>query len=216
MARIDLHTHSVASPDGGLNEAHYKKLLDTGLEAVAVTDHDRIDFAQNLHKKLGNKIIIGQEVTTLDGEIIGLYLSEAVPAGLSALEAAKAIKSQNGLVYVPHPFETVRKGLSLEALNSIADQVDIVEVYNGRAALQNKSSRALDWAAKHHKVGSAGSDAHGRRGWGRTYSVVAEEPSRNNLVQLLASASYKVRSPGLAGVLYPKLNRLRKSLKNAT
>lgn len=211
MYKIDLHTHSIASPDGSLDEHDYRKMLDAGrLDCIAVTDHNTIAFARELHAKLGDRIIVGEEITTLDGEIIGLYLKKPVKPGMSAADTVRAVKQQGGLVCIPHPFETVRKGVSIFTLNTIAKQVDIIETRNGRAVFQNKGKQAEAWAAEHRVAGVASSDAHGWHGWGRTYSVVTEMPTRATLVKLLSGATYKVGLPGVRGVLYPKLNRIRR------
>lgn len=209
MVRVDLHTHSTASPDGGITADTYKHMLTSGrLDVVAVTDHNRIDFAVKLHQELGDVIIVGEEITATEGEIIGLYLSEVVAPGLSAAETAKLIHMQGGLVYIPHPFETARKGLPLRTLDQIAGQVDIVETYNGRT-LQDRSALAQNWADEHGITGASSSDAHGKRGWGNTASVVAERPIRETLIRLLSSATYDTVSTGTIGRFYPKLNRLR-------
>jgi predicted metal-dependent phosphoesterase TrpH len=211
VCNIDLHTHSVASPDGGLNAADYRRMLANGhFACVAITDHNTTVFAEELYAELGRGIIVGEEITTTQGEIIGLYLKRTVPGGISLVKAVQSIKEQGGLVYVPHPFETRRKGLSLEALATIAGDVDIVETHNGRAVFQNRSKQARSWAAEHDLPGASSSDAHGLVGWGRTYSVLAAPPTRQSLVHLLHSAQHKSGSPGLRGVLYPKYNRLRK------
>jgi len=210
MARVDLHTHSIASPDGGLTADDYRHALASGqLDVVAVTDHDRIDFAVKLHQELGDVVVIGEEVAASEGEIIGLYLHETVPPGMSAAETAEHIHAQGGLVYVPHPFETARKGLPLHVLDQIAGQVDIVETYNGRT-LQDRSLLARDWAREHHVSGASSSDAHGRHGWGNTASVLIEAPVRETLIRLLSAAKYDTVSTGAIGRLYPKLNRFRK------
>ena len=212
MVTLDLHTHSEASPDGSLHTADYHSVLMSGrLNTIAITDHNRIDFAVAFQKKLGDNIIVGEEITALEGEIIGLYLHEVVPAGLSAAETARRIHAQGGLVYIPHPFETVRKGLPLAVLNKIASEVDIIETYNGRS-MQNRADKASTWASEHSVVGAASSDAHGRHGWGNAYSIVMEKPTRETLVALLANATYNTESTGLVGRLYPKLNRLRKAV----
>lgn len=212
MYNIDLHTHSRRSPDGSLTFQDYKHMLESGpLGAIAITDHNQIDFAEAAQAKLGEYIIVGEEVTTRDGEIIGLFLREVVPAGLSAAETVKRIKAQGGLVYIPHPFETMRKGITALALDGIANDVDIIETYNGRT-LQNRGSEAADWAIAHNKPGAASSDVHGLHGWGRTYSTLAEPPTRENLVHLLRSATYSTKPVSLLGRLYPKLNRLRRHL----
>lgn len=215
--KIDLHTHSTASPDGGLTAAHYRQALHSGrLDVIAVTDHNRIDFAQTLQAELGaDQVIVGEEIMTSQGEIVGLYLQSVVPAGLDLAQTVAAIRQQGGLVYVPHPFETVRSGLSPAALAAIADQVDIIEVYNGRAAFQRRHKQAAAWAALHDSAGAASSDAHGPRGWGRTYSLVAERPVRGTLVGLLRQAEYYMRPPSVGALISPKLNRLRKRRDHA-
>jgi predicted metal-dependent phosphoesterase TrpH len=210
MYKVDLHTHSVASPDGSLRRGDYKRMLGAGLHSIAITDHNRIEFALKMQRELGDDIIVGEEIATTEGELVGLFLNDLIPAGLSARETAKRIKDQQGLVYIPHPFETVRQGVALDTLDSIADLVDIIEVANGRALFQNRGLKASDWAQKHGTAMAASSDAHGWRGWGKTYSVTTEPPTRTSLVQLLKAAYRSERSVGL-GVLYPKLNRLRKA-----
>src|SRR5882757_5862760 len=99
MIKIDLHTHSVASPDGSLTAVHYQRALGR-LDVIAVTDHNRIDFAQKLQTELGERIIVGEEITTLEGEIVGLYLQTLIPAGLSVVETVRQIHAQGALVYI--------------------------------------------------------------------------------------------------------------------
>jgi predicted metal-dependent phosphoesterase TrpH len=210
MPRVDLHTHSQASPDGALSLKHYQQMLSSGkLDAIAITDHNRIDFAQHAQSELGSAIIIGEEILAREGEIIGLYLTENIPAGLNATDTVKRIRAQGGIVYIPHPFETVRKGLPLETLNHIAPYIDIVETYNGRS-FQNRSDHARTWALEHKKPWASSSDAHGWRGWGNTASVIMEHPSKHSLLHLLSMAAHDTTSTGIVGRLYPKLNALRK------
>jgi predicted metal-dependent phosphoesterase TrpH len=181
-----------------------------GLDGVAVTDHNTIDFALALQAQLGERIIVGEEITTEQGEIIGLYLSHPIAAGLPLDDAIHQIQAQGGLVYVPHPFETVRKGISAAVLKIVADNVDIIEVHNGRAVAQNRSVQAHAWAASHHVPGAASSDAHGRAGWGKTYTILDRQPTKETLVRLLATAKHRTGFPGVRALLYPKFNRLRK------
>jgi predicted metal-dependent phosphoesterase TrpH len=216
MFKIDLHTHSFTSPDGSLKLSDYRKILEQGnLDFIAVTDHNTIDFAKTLFAELGSKIIVGEEISAKEGDLIGLYLTEVIPAGLSAAETAARIHSQGGLVYVPHPFEKVRKGLPAVVMYKIADRIDIVETHNGRALLPYKGKLAKVWAESHGKAIAASSDAHGPAGWGKTFSIVAEEPTRDNLLQILQAATFKTSMIGSRGILYPKLNRLRKKISRA-
>lgn len=211
--KVDFHTHSEVSPDGALRAMDYRRALEKGkLNCIAVTDHNDISMAKKMHEAFGECIIVGEEITTSEGEIIGLFLKKVVKPHMSASETVDAIHKQGGLVYVPHPFETVRSGLTLESIDKIADEVDVIEVHNGRAVFQDKSHKALGWAAKNNVVAAASSDAHGVSGWGRTYTVLAEIPTRKTLLELLKSATFQRGFPGVRGISYPKYNRLRKKL----
>lgn len=216
MYKVDLHTHSTDSPDGGISLDQYAQALNDGvLDYIAITDHNTITLAQSLHKELGKQIIVGEEIDTSEGEIIGLFLKKAIKPGLSAKKAAQAIKEQGGLVYIPHPFETVRRGLSKENLAQIIDLVDIIEVYNGRAIFSNKGPQAVTTARINNKPGAASSDAHGVKGLSSAYSLIIDKPTRDNLSNLLATAHLTMRRPPLNTLLYPKVNRLKKRIKRA-
>lgn len=212
--KIDLHTHSVASHDGGITEKQYIQAIESGLvDYIAITDHNRIDFATRLWSVLGDRIIVGEEVMTAAGEIIGLFLTKPILAGLSPQETIRHIKEQGGLVYIPHPFETVRKGLHPAVMEEIVEDIDLVEVCNGRALLQNRSSDAVVWAKFNHRPGASASDAHGYRGLGKTFVAVDKKPVRSNLVELVKSGKLLTDRPGMRALLYPKLNRLRKKIR---
>ncbi len=215
MYKIDLHTHSTASDDGGITPDQYQRLIkEEALNYIAITDHNTIKQAIKLHKMLGNAIIVGEEIDSTQGEIIGLYLKDPIPKGMSALETAKAIKSQGGLVYIPHPFETVRHGISKTALIKIINMVDIIEVFNGRALFQNKGPEAVTVAKINNLPGASSSDAHGIKGISTAYSIVAKQPTATNLPQLLQKARFSVKRPPLRALFYPKVNRIRKRWSN--
>ncbi len=214
MYKIDFHTHSVGSSDGGLSQTHYDRAFSAGLlDCVAVTDHNRIDVAVALQNALGpSRIIIGEEIMTTHGELIGLFLEKPILAGQTPRQTAQAIKDQGGFVYVPHPFEIVRHGLPNMVLEDIAELVDIVEVHNGRAWLQNRGPRAAAWAKLHRKLRAASSDAHGYRGLGSGITILSEIPSRETLSKLLAKGHMLTRPPHLRSLLYPKLHRMGRKL----
>ena len=216
MFKVDLHTHSVASPDGGISLEQYRQLLDTGkLDRIAITDHNTAEFALHAQAVLGDRIIVGEEIMTSRGEIIGLYLTETVPGGLTPEETIEKIKAQGGIVYVPHPFETIRSGLPPHILESIATSIDIIEICNGRAFLQNRSSQTVVWARLNNVTGAASSDAHGIAGAGKTYSSLTELPTKETLVTLLQRATHHTGRPSPRALLYPKYHRLRKRVKKS-
>jgi predicted metal-dependent phosphoesterase TrpH len=214
MFKVDLHTHSVASPDGGITADQYHRALRTKLlDVIAITDHNRIDFALELREKLGDAIIVGEEIMTTAGEIVGLFLSRVIKPGLTPLETIKQIKDQGGIVYIPHPFETIRKGIPHTVLDEIVDHVDIIEVCNGRAFFQNKSEQAVVWARINAKIHAASSDAHGFQGLGSTYTTLSEKPTQHNLLKLMDNGVPMTGRPSIRALLYPKLNRLRKRVR---
>lgn len=211
--KVDLHTHSVASPDGGITIRQYRGALEAGiLDCIAITDHNSIDFATHAQAELGGRIIVGEEIMTNMGEIIGLFLDKPIRPGLSPDETIAEIKAQNGLVYIPHPFETIRKGLHPATLEIIQNNIDIIEACNGRAFLQNRSQQAVVWSKLNKVPAAASSDAHGLRGLGRTFTAVADMPNRDNLIDLLTSGTLQTRRPKVRGLLYPKYHKLRKKL----
>ncbi|MCA9332914.1 hypothetical protein KDA00_03500 [Candidatus Saccharibacteria bacterium] len=213
MYKIDLHTHSTNSHDGGISYAQYKKALDNGhLDYIAVTDHNNVDMALSLQQDLGDRIIVGEEIMTTEGEIIGLFLEAKIPQGMSPIDTIHLIKSQNGIVYIPHPFETIRKGLHPAILEEIADKIDIIEVCNGRAFAQNRSEQTVVWARMNNKPGAASSDAHGYKGLGKTYTTVPSLVSRENLVEQVAHGTPITGRPAIRTLLYPKYNRIRKKI----
>ncbi len=213
MFKLDLHTHSSASPDGAITVEQYAQIIEDGaLDYIAVTDHDTVTKALELQRTLGEHIIIGEEITTTEGEIIGLFLTSPVPPQLSALETVQAIKRQGGLVYIPHPFETVRKGINQVTLDHIIEFVDIIEVYNGRAVLQNKGPQAATIARLKNKPGAASSDAHGAKGLGTAFTNIKDIPTAKNLCSLLETGHLTMHRPPLTSLLYPKVNRLKKRL----
>lgn len=211
--KLDLHTHSIISQDGGITASQYEKILQSGeLDCVAITDHNETSFARIMQKKLGERIIIGEEITTTEGEIIGLYLQETIPGGIRLEEAVASIKHQGGLVYIPHPFEHFRKGLQAEALERIVANIDIIEVFNGRGKFRGKPSLATQFALKNALPQAASSDAHGWRGLGHTSSALAEFPMQKNLKSLLATALLDKTYAPFYTFFYPLLNRIKNNV----
>lgn len=214
--KIDLHTHSEGSHDGGISPYQYQKIIENNtLNYIAITDHNTIDTALKIQDALGEKIIIGEEIMTLDGEVIGLYLHKPVPAGLSFANTIQLIKDQNGIVYIPHPFETVRKGMHPELLDAHSADIDIIEICNGRALLQNRSAQAVVWSRLNHVSGAASSDAHGPKGIGTTYTIVNAPPTRDNIVAQLRQGRPITDRPPVSSLLYPKYHTIRKKLKRS-
>ena len=111
-------------------------------------------------------VIVAEEVKTAEGEVIGLFLKEAIPPALSFDETLSLIKEQGGLVYVPHPFDALRTTPSYRALVDNLHRIDVIEIYNAKVALSSFNLSAERFAAKYNIVAGAGSDAHVLQGLG--------------------------------------------------
>ncbi|MDX2006867.1 MAG: PHP domain-containing protein [Meiothermus sp.] len=166
MFRVDLHCHSEASADCRTPVREFPtRCAARGIAVQAITDHDQIWGAQLLQELCADNpaltVIVGEEISTRDGEIIGLFLRERVPPGLSAEETVANIRAQGGLVLIPHAFDPLKRfHIHPQALEHIADQVDIVETFNSHISSPRWNLRALEWAESRGKLKSAGSDAH--------------------------------------------------------
>jgi predicted metal-dependent phosphoesterase TrpH len=188
---MDMHLHTHRSFDC-LSRPH--QILETarrrGIDRLVITDHNEIRGALELHDLDPNRIIIGEEIKTAEGfDLIGIFISELIPAGTPAIEAAAVIRDQGGIVYLPHPFDAARAGAT-RFLDRIAHTVDVVEVHNSRCWLPSFDQRALDWARRHDKLIGAGSDAHTPREIGRGLVELPNfEPDRASFLAALADAT---------------------------
>lgn len=174
---VDMHVHTAHSHDGYLSlNALARACRRRNLGAVAVTDHDEIAGALAAARefRLGRfpaRVIVGEEVTTSQGEIIGLFLRERVPPGMTLAETFRAIHEQGGLVYLNHPFGygSRHAALRLDVLESLWAGVDVVEVFNARNRGLDANRLAARMARRRGKPGGAGTDAHSAWEVGRTY-----------------------------------------------
>ena len=194
MLKADLHVHSEYSPD---SESSLGDIIDhctaNGINCVAITDHNEIAGAVELKKIAPFNVIVGEEILTSSGEIIGLFLTEHIPAQLSAEETVKRIKAQGGLVLIPHPFDRYFRpsAIDREALETIVSDVDIIEVFNSHTVICSDSGQALKFAKKHGLLASAGSDAHLVSELGNAYIEMPDFSSIEEFKRSLARGKLK-------------------------
>ena len=163
MLRVDLHSHTMWSGDSTTTPDELADaVVAGGIDVLCITDHATIDGAVRLADELPCRVVVGEEVRTAAGELIGLFLDERVAPGLAAAEAARAIREQGGLVYVPHPFDPMRACLREDVLRSLCDDglVDAVEVFNAKTSPASLNEAAAAFALTYGLAGGAGSDAH--------------------------------------------------------
>lgn len=211
MYKIDFHTHSIMSYDGSITEKEYADSLgNKKLDYVAITDHNTIDFAQKMQKKFGEKIIVGEEIMTYDGEVIGLFLHTKIEPRLSIKETIHQIHKQGGLVYIPHPYDSFRHGIGHNCLVANYKAIDIIEGFNGRLIFRWQNKIARQFAKEYHKVIATGSDAHSIKGLGLSFTLVGEKFTKKNALSVLDTANYRFVYQQWYAYLYPFLNKLSK------
>jgi PHP domain-containing protein/glycosyl transferase family 4 len=199
---VDLHMHTDHSHDC---ETPVEVLLATakevGLGAIAVTDHNEISGALEAHEKAqaaNVKVIVGEEVKTAEqGEVIGLFLKEKIPRGLTMAETVAEIKRQGGLVYVPHPFDRMHSVPDYHHLLPILDDVDAIEVFNPRVAIGSFNEEAIRFAAKYRLVAGAGSDSHVAQGLGSVRIRMRDFDSPQEFLQSLRDAQITTKPTSL-------------------
>ncbi len=167
----DFHIHTRFSRDSILPEEKFARLaVERGLTHVAITNHNNVEGAIAVRDKVAElglddrlTVIQGEEVSTADGEVVGIFLTKTIPRGLSANETADEIHRQGGLVSIPHPFDPFRGSHIKEGpLRNLAEmgKIDMIEVFNCRVTFQRHNVEAAEFAARYGIPGIAASDSH--------------------------------------------------------
>jgi len=175
VLKADLHVHTCYSADCGTPlDKIVARCLQIGINCIAIADHHSIAGALKLKEIAPFNVIVAEEIMTPIGELMGLFLTQEIPRGLSAQETITRIKSQGGLVNIPHPFgHSFRENKKLLS-QEILSQVDLIEVFNSRIPFPNSFPKAFKLASEYRLPASAGSDAHTIREIGRAYVEMPE------------------------------------------
>jgi predicted metal-dependent phosphoesterase TrpH len=179
--RIDGHTHTMWSGDATTTpDELIAAMPSSGVDVLCITDHNAVDGALRFARsgELGGvRVIVGEEIKTSVGEVIGLFLTSRVPFGLKPHEAVAAIRDQGGLVYVPHPFDAMRHCLKEDALIGLARDggLDIVETLNAKTSLPSCNARAAAFAQEYDLAAAGGSDAHVPAAFGAAWTDVDDD-----------------------------------------
>jgi predicted metal-dependent phosphoesterase TrpH len=139
-----------------------------GVDRIAITDHNTAEGAIAMQKLAPDLVIVGEEIMTDRGEILGYFMQESIPRGLTPDETIRRLRDQGAVISVSHPFDRLRKGAwHEEDLLKIIDKVDAIEIFNSRCIYTEDNVKALSFAQKHQLTGTVGSDAHSRIEYGR-------------------------------------------------
>jgi predicted metal-dependent phosphoesterase TrpH len=199
LLRIDMHVHSSYSRDSIMpTKTIFESWRKTGTIPV-VCDHDTLEGSNRVMRAIHAEdpdlpLILAEEITTREGEIIGLFLTEEIPPGLPAAETLDLIHGQGGLTLVPHPFCTHRgKVLRPEARNALVDAIDLIEGHNARSLSDAEDRLAVVFACDLGIPFTAGSDAHMTMELGRVWMEVPPFDSPKGLMRGLAGAPFTFR-----------------------
>ena len=176
MLRVEFHCHTLYSKNSLTSP---KRLVKTcrrkGIDRVVVTDHNSIAGARAAQALDPELVIVGEEILTTRGEILAAYVTEEVPAGLSAQETIRILKEQGAFISVSHPFDIYRGGHWDEAdLLEILPDVDAIEVFNSRCWSPKFNRQAREFAEAHDVAGTVGSDAHAPLELGRAILLLEQ------------------------------------------
>ncbi len=188
MLKADLHIHTEYSMDCTTPlERIIERCRELGINCIAIADHGTAEGALKMKKIAPFRVIVAEEIMSTQGEIMGMFLKETIPSGLTPGETVKRIKAQGGLVNIPHPFETIR-GSALKdwCIEEMARDIDLIEVLNSRSPFPANTERAKAFAAKHGLPGSAGSDAHSVHEIGNAYVAMPEFRNPREFLHALA------------------------------
>jgi predicted metal-dependent phosphoesterase TrpH len=189
--RVDLHSHTMWSGDSTTTPEELEEaVVESGIDVLCITDHNAVKGAEALRDRLPCRVVVGEELRTQAGELIGLFLAEHLPFGISAAEAARRIRAQGGVVYVPHPFDPMRRNLAEPALVELAEAglLDAVETLNAKTSLPSLNERAAAFARRYELAAGAGSDAHVPAALGAAYVEMPDFDGPREFLANLAQA----------------------------
>jgi hypothetical protein len=172
--RVELHAHSVWSKDCVVALDTIRRICQRrGIDRIALTDHNTISGALEMAARAPDLFIVGEEIMTTHGELLGYFMRESVPPGLSPDETIERLRAQGAVISVSHPYDRLRKGAWEEAdLLRIIDRVDAIETFNSRCIYREDNARAQRLARERGLPGTVGSDAHSRVEYGRAVQVM--------------------------------------------
>ena len=199
MLKADLHIHTKYSMDCQTPlDKIISRCQELGINCIAIADHGTAEGGLELQKIAPFKVIVAEEILTTEGEIMGMFLKETIPSGITPQEAVKRIREQSGLVNIPHPFETIRgSALKDRVIDEIAENIDLMEVFNSRSPFPANSNKARAFAAKHSIPGSAGSDAHSIHEIGNAFIEIPDFNNKDEFLKALMQGKIRGKRSGV-------------------
>ncbi len=216
MLKADLHIHTRYSRDCNTPlEKIIHRCLKLGINCIAIADHGTAEGALKMQAMAPFPVIVAEEILTPYGEIMGMFLKETIPSGLSVAETIARIRAQDGLVNLPHPFETIRgSALNDKIIEEIAGQIDVMEVLNSRSPFPANSNKALAFARQHNIAQGAGSDAHTIYEIGNAYIEMPEFNGKDEFLRALAAGKIRGRRSSPAMRLFSTWAKMKNMFRS--
>lgn len=201
--RCVIHCHTKYSPDSSwkitdvITECQKKRI-----DVIAITDHDTIDGAlavqasapKNLH------VIIGQEISTAEGDLIGLYLNTVIAPQQSIIDTIAEIRRQNGIVILPHPFDRLRRhAVGAVISEAVKSDIDLIETFNARCLFSADNQTAEQFAKDNHLTGIAAADAHFASELTNAICMLDNCDSSSSFLQSVKQVQIETQAAGLHG-----------------
>lgn len=189
---VELHSHTLWSKDCIVSFETILRLCEQrGIDKIAITDHNTADGALALQKIAPERVIVGEEIMTTQGEILAFFVQESIPAGLTPEATIARLREQGAVISVSHPYDRLRKGAWEEAdLRRIIDHVDAIEIFNARCIYREDNEKALAFARQHGLTGTVGSDAHSAVEYGRAYMRMTPFSDAASFLESLRAAEH--------------------------
>jgi predicted metal-dependent phosphoesterase TrpH len=214
LLKADFHIHTRFSMDSSTDPEEVVRVCkQKNINCIAIADHGAIEGALVVKKLAPFYVIVAEEVLTARGEIMGMFLQELVPSGLSIEESIRRIKEQGGLLCAQHPFDKFRAdALKAEVMEEIKSQIDLVEVFNSRNPLLRSSQQAREFAAKHNLPSSAGSDAHSSYEIGNAWVEMPEFAGKEDFLSSLVQGNIHGHRANPVSHFSSLISRIRKAV----
>jgi predicted metal-dependent phosphoesterase TrpH len=195
MLRVEFHCHTIYSKDCLVKpEKLVKACQHKGIQRVVVTDHNTTAGALRARELDPERVIIGEEIMTQEGELLAAYLTEEIPPGLPALETIAILREQGAFISVSHPFDKMRNGhWKPENLLKITPLVDAIEIFNARCIQASFNDEARKFAQEYGLRGTAGSDAHTTFELGRASLLLPDFHDTGSLRRAMEQVEYRLQ-----------------------
>jgi len=193
--RLELHSHTDASKDSLVTiEQLLACCSRKGIDRIAITDHNEIRAAVEAKALDPERVIVGEEIATTQGELLGYFMSEWVPPGLEPMAAIERLQRQGAVISVAHPFDSKRTHYwEEETLAKLTPYLDAVETFNARCVFSAPNHQAASFASLHNLLETVGSDAHSVWEMGRATLITPDFWDAASFIEALKGAEKDVR-----------------------